>query len=199
MKYFLLLYPVREYVETFTKSRSPLAKEKLGRIFRTLIEERYQGKGFKIAKVFFSTIADSSRPDLSRAWEFIPIEKNDIVIACGVTFEEHCWVKVYPKESKILSFLQPPIEELVIGGFHLWDCVEKMARYAFRQGIPVSVDEDLTELFFSSVAGSEGIPISREESIRQTKEEIKRLKGTAMLEIVREVRQSSPWLLQVED
>ena len=199
MRYFLLLYPVREYVEVFTKGHSPSVTERLGGLFRTLIEERYRRKGFKVAKVFFSTIADSSRPDLFRAWKFIPIEKDDIVIACGVTFEEHRWAKVYPKESRILSFLQPPIEELVIGGFHLWDCVEKMAKYAFEQGIPVSVDEDLTEVLFFAVIGREGIPISREESIRQTKEEMKRLRGTVIWEIMREVRQGSPWLLQVED
>jgi len=197
MRYFLLLYPVREYVEALTRGRSPSVIERMGKLFRTLINERYRRKGFKIAKVFFSTIADPSRPDLFRTWEYIPIEKDDIVIPCGITFEEHCWAKIYPKESTTLSFLPPPIEELVIGGFHLWDCVEKMAKYAFEQGIPVSVDEDLTEIFFSAAMGSEGVPVSRKESLRQTKEELERLKGTAIWEIMREIRKGSPWLLQV--
>ena len=198
MKYLLLLYPIRDYAEVFTRGEPSSTVKRSGRLFCTLIRERYRKKGFKIAMVFFSTVTDPSCPDIGRKWKFIPIDKNDIVIACGITFEEHCKNWIYPEEEVIIASLQSPIEELVIGGFHLWDCVDKMARYAYGQGIPVSVDEDLTELFFYAAMGTRGIPISREESAEQTKEEIVQfIRGTGIGELIREKRKDRPWLLQV--
>ncbi|MGM5488181.1 MAG: hypothetical protein ACQESG_04495 [Nanobdellota archaeon] len=38
---------------------------------------------------------------------------------------------------------------LRLGGFHLWDCVERVAKRAYNRGLDVLVDEDLTELFTS--------------------------------------------------
>lgn len=36
---------------------------------------------------------------------------------------------------------------LRVAGFHLWDCVERLAKRAYEKGIETLVDEDLTELF----------------------------------------------------
>ena len=198
MRYFLLLFPIREYVEAITRSFPSSVKEEMGDVFATLVRERYRKTGFKVAMVFFSTIADPQAPDLSRVWAPLPIQNNDTIIPCGLTFEEHCWAKVYPKEGDILSVLSSPIEELVIGGFHLWDCVDKMAKYAYSRGIPVSVDEDLTELFFYAAPSAKNIPFSREISANKTREEIQKYKGSGVWEIMQEVRQGKPWLLQVE-
>jgi len=152
MRYFLLLFPIREYVEAITRSFPSSVKEEMGDVFATLVRERYRKTGFKVAMVFFD----------------------------------------------ILSVLSSPIEELVIGGFHLWDCVDKMAKYAYSRGIPVSVDEDLTELFFYAAPSAKNIPFSREISANKTREEIQKYKGSGVWEIMQEVRQGKPWLLQVE-
>lgn len=39
------------------------------------------------------------------------------------------------------------IDTIRIAGFHLWDCVDKLAKRAYERGLKTLVDEDLTELF----------------------------------------------------
>ena len=189
MKYFLLLYPIREYIEVFLGGFPPSVVKRTERQFRTLVRERYRRQGFRIALVFFSSAQDPTYPDVNQKWEGISIHQEDVLVPAGVDFKTHCQKHIYPKESAILSFLQPPIEELVIGGFHFWDCVEKMARYAFKQGIPVSVDEDLTELGM----GLRRIPISRKESLRQFVEQV----PGYLRELIEDKRKTRPWLLRL--
>ena len=58
----------------------------------------------------------------------------------------------YPDNSFILN--QIPFEShLVVSGFHVWDCVDKFARYAYEKGLNVLVDEDLTEFLAGRILG----------------------------------------------
>ena len=52
----------------------------------------------------------------------------------------------YPKNANIYRQVIPT-DRLVVSGFHAWDCVEKFARYSYKKGVDVLVDEDLTEFF----------------------------------------------------
>jgi len=54
--------------------------------------------------------------------------------------------KTYANPDFILDQILP-VDRLVLAGFHLGDCVERIARRAHKRRINVLVDEDLTEFF----------------------------------------------------
>ena len=41
------------------------------------------------------------------------------------------------------------MDELVVGGYHVMDCVKRVAEVALQSGINTLVDLDLTDLFFN--------------------------------------------------
>jgi len=149
----------------------------------------------------FSASEDPSKADMSQLCKGFLVNENDIIGACGVTFKEHCEKRIYPEEDKIFELCPKPIDEIVIGGFHLWDCVDKTAKWAYNQGINVSIDEDLTELFFYSIRGPGGlpvakIPISKEKSLKIKRRQL-REGGGFFLEHARQARKDRPWMAQV--
>lgn len=200
MKVLLILYPIQPYVNVLIgKEEQPEVKAKIAGFYQTLIRKRYPG--FQRVFALFSDTENLAKPNISQLWEGVRSQNGDIIGASGVTFENHCENKVYPKESNILALCPKPIDKLVIGGFHLWDCVDKTAKYAYRRGINVSVDEDLTELFFYQVKNSKGdpflrIPISKKKSLEITRKQLNRA-GSGLLEYTREARIKRPWLIQI--
>ena len=200
MRVLLILYPIQPYVNVLIgKKESPEVKAKIAGFYQMLIQKRYPG--FKRIFALFSSTEDLTKPNISQLWEGVLPQNGDIIGASGVTFENHCENKVYPKESNILALCPKLIDKLVIGGFHLWDCVDKTAKYAYRQRINVSVDEDLTELFFYQVRNSKGdpflrIPISKKKSSEITRKQLNRA-GSGFLEDAREARIKRPWLIQM--
>ncbi len=198
MKVLLILYPIQPYVDVLIgKKEPPEVKAKIAGFYQMLIRKRYPG--FQRVFALFSDEKDLTRPDISQLWEGVHPQKGDIIGASGVTFENHCENRVYPKESDILALCPKPIDELVVGGLHLWDCVDKTAKHAYQQGIDVSVDEDLTQLFFHQVRNSKGepflrIPISREKSLEKRRNELSR---AGYLEAVRKERSKRPWFAQI--
>ena len=52
----------------------------------------------------------------------------------------------YPNQNFILNKLGET-QKIIIAGFHMWDCVQKLAKSAYKRGIDTLVDEDLTEFF----------------------------------------------------
>jgi len=76
----------------------------------------------------------------------INLQPEDKTLKIGVDFKIHTAEKTYPDPNNILSqFGEATI--IRVAGFHLWDCVEKLAKCAHEIGLNVLVDEDLTELF----------------------------------------------------
>lgn len=200
MKYLLILYPIQSYADVLIgKAELPEIKVRYAEIYQELIRKRYHN--FQMVCVMFSAPEDPTKADVSQLWQGFSVNGEDIIGACGVTFEDHCKKRIYPKEDKILKLCPEPVEKLVVGGFHLWDCVDKTARYAYNQGINVSVDEDLTELFFWSVRDNKGIPVfkipvSKKESLMQTR---KRLNGAGrgFLKDARAERRKRPWMASI--
>jgi len=190
VKYLLLLYLIQPYIDVFIGEEPPDVKKKFAALYKKIVRERYPG--FQVVCVFFSKPSEKKEPDLSQKWDIFSLEESYTIEACGVTFADHCDNQTYPKENDILELCPGPIDELIVSGFHFSDCVEKIAKFAHKQGIQVFVDEDLTELFFYGI--KMGVPISREASIRRTK---KLFRESLLLDFVRENRKGRPWLVQL--
>ncbi|MFC1697945.1 hypothetical protein ACFL1H_06405 [Nanoarchaeota archaeon] len=83
------------------------------------------------------------------------------------------------------------IEKVVIGGFHQFDCVDKLAEFNYNLGIDTFVDEDTTELFFARVIDP-GVPLIRENwSLKELGV------GDKYYDFVKESRKDKPWMVQV--
>ena len=200
MKSVLILYPIQPYADVLvSRKESPKIKRKYASIYQNLIRARYPG--FQVTYLMFSKKEMLAEPDMNLLWDGISINKNDRVVACGVSFDEHCSKKKYPDLEKISLFPVFP-EKLIIGGFHFWDCVEKSARFAHKRGIDVTVDDNLTEYFFPDIRNRRGlpqadrIPISFQESVAKKRKEFMEL-GRDSLRLVRLARRGKPWLARI--
>jgi len=200
METLLILYPIQPYAEVLM-FRQDHSGTKYAEIYQRLIANRYQNT--RLIWMMFSEKESPRNPDLSQLWRGISVGENDVIGACGVSFEEHCGQKKYPDPKTVIEACPKPIEKLVIGGFHFWDCVEKAAQYAHGQGIDVLVDDDLTEFFFYKVRDREGmpssdcIPVSRKESILKDRKNFLRSGGRDTLMRVRAARKGKPWLAHI--
>lgn len=147
MNQFLYLYPIKEYLEYEIDRHyyilDPHSKEPFTEKYFSALNEaislRYREKGFEINWAVFS---DRS------VFERVHTEETDRIFPADVSFEAHTSESLYPSEETLLD--QIPKGRLVVTGFHMWDCVERVARKAHKRGIEVLVDEDLTE-FFSGI------------------------------------------------
>lgn len=194
MKVFLFLYPIREYVEacleqTFFsyKGHKP---ERLGQI----INVRYRQRGYQVIWLLFSDPQAPSQPNLSQISDIFRISEKDSYLACGVTFAFHCSKEIYPDSDDIVKQLPQGIEELVVGGFHQWDCVDRIARCAYESGIPTRVDEDTTQFFFNVTTTEGQIPFIRRKS--NLREGFARF-GEHWVELASESRKDKPWFEQI--
>ncbi len=192
MKAFLFLYPVNEYFEIclqqcqrdFTKNHYNHER------INDIIDARYRQKGYAIHWLLFSAAGDSKKPDLSTISNCIKTSKKDIFLTAGVSFEEHAKGKKYPDPAFILAQI-PNLTELALGGFHQWDCVDRLAEYAHQNNMPTFVDEDTTELFFVRTSLCGPIPLVRETL---TLEDLGINKQ--MMKFAKEARKNKPWFIQ---
>ena len=164
------------------------AIKEFGEVYkRTLnlcIDQRYRQKGFEIVYALL---------DGSPISEVIVLQDNDRVINVGMDAKTHR-TKVkgkypYPDTDYILAQLGKP-RILRVGGFHMWDCVEKVAKRAYEKRIDVLVDEDLTEFF--------GFQIKRPKFKIDSypNYDPKNLGGGNMFEEFIRARKGKPWLWQ---
>ncbi|MCJ7817037.1 MAG: hypothetical protein MUP55_04230 [Candidatus Aenigmarchaeota archaeon] len=124
-----------KYVETEFRK---FYKEKLN----TCIDSRYRINGFDINYAIFKGHAIS---------HVIELRPTDRIIEADIDFKIHTTKKddgtyPYPDNDLLLNKLGKT-EFLTVAGFHMWDCVEKIAKRSHECGIKTLVDEDLTEFF----------------------------------------------------
>jgi len=139
---FLFLYPIKEYFDAEVerdKNLIDLPEKEFRKFYSNLLNEciskRYRDGGFSINYVTFK----------DEPAEIVKIKEKDRVISNGITFADHVQSWLYPDPDFILNQLPKPLGHLRVAGFHAWDCVERVAKKAYEQGIDVLVDEDLTQ------------------------------------------------------
>jgi len=193
MKAFIFLYPISPYFDNCLVDHlrpSKNANNNFRRI-NDIIEARYRQKGYKIFWLIFSKENNPWEPDLSLVSDYIYIDKEDEIIAVGISFNKYTSEYAYPDHDFIFNQM-PEISEAVIGGFHQWDCVNKIAKYFYEKRMPVLVDEDTTELFFVRTVAFGDIPLIREE----IKPEDLGLEGLK-IGIYRKMREGKPWFARI--
>jgi hypothetical protein len=141
MKKFIFLYPIKQYFDFEIEShcnREELEnfREKYKETINKCINERYRKNGWKI---YFATFNDCKISDV--------IEKHpeDVTINVNLNYATHVREKIYPNEKLILDQIGK-FDELRISGFHLGDCVERLAKHAYARSKNILVDEDLSEM-----------------------------------------------------
>ena len=117
-------------------------RDKYSEVINSCIDARYRQKGYNI---FFAILDNCSVSNM------ITVHKSDRVIRVGMDSATHRsknneGIYPYPDNENILQKLGN-MSSLVVTGFHMWDCVEKLAQAAHAHGINTLVDEDLTEFF----------------------------------------------------
>lgn len=149
MNQFIFLYPIPEYINHEIENHKHITfknnikyKDKYKTVLNQCIHERYRTKGYKINYAVFNN---------SPVSHIIMIYESDRIIEVGLDFKTHTTKQrdgnyPYPDNKYILGKLGK-IDKLVVAGFHMWDCVDKFAESAYKLGIDVMVDEDLTEFF----------------------------------------------------
>ena len=197
MKAFLFLYPIKEYFEVCleTHQRAFERNNYDPRRINDIINARYRQRGYSIHWLLFSTDEDSKKPDLSIASDYITICEEDTILTAGISaidyFRESSLGLKNPDSAFILAQM-PDLTELVLGGFHQLDCVDKLAEYVYQKGIPIFVDEDTTELFFARTSLCGDIPLVRETF---TLADLGISKN--MMELAKEMRKGKPWVTQI--
>ena len=191
MEQFLFLFPIEEYFKACLNScRIFSFKGYQPSELIDIINARYRDNEYGINWLLFSQENNLTKPDLTKIPEYVKIQKQDGILVSGVSFKSHVSKKLYPNPDYVLGQL-PEHKKLVVGGFHQWDCVDKIARRSYEKGVETFVDEDTTELFFSRRTLVD-IPLIRKKW--SLKEEL----GIpeSLYEIAKENRKNKPWFVQ---
>jgi hypothetical protein len=148
------------------------------------INVRYRQKDFGINYAVF---------DGSPISDVIELQQSDKVIAVGLDFKAHTTKQSngkyrYPNPDRILNQLNGT-KVIRIAGFHMWDCVERLAKRAYERGLDTLVDEDLTE-FFTARLKDPDFKIDKYPTYNPRKNQ------GSMFDRFMEVRRKRPWLWQ---
>lgn len=188
-KQFIFLYPISEIIDfeiesnawrgkKFKKLEKEQFREKYKDILNKCIDTRYRQKGFKINYAIFNETPISN---------VIELKKSDKILKVGLDFKTHIAKGIYPKQDYILNQLNDD-KVIRIAGFHMWDCVERLAKKAYERGLNTLVDEDLTE-FFGRKFLEPKFNIKEYEGIKQKY-------SRESLDMIIEARKNKPWLWQ---
>ena len=151
-KVFLYLYPIEEFTKMFLfddRLYDECGVERPLTILNDTINKRYREKGYQVVFALY--------PD--RELYGIQKKDEDLIIYTNILFSEASaydkngnkkknFVPEYPNERLLLEQLGS-IDKLVVGGYHVMDCVKRVSETALEIGIDTLVDLDLTDLFFN--------------------------------------------------
>ncbi|MBI4653068.1 hypothetical protein HY750_02340 [Candidatus Kuenenbacteria bacterium] len=137
-KEFVFLYPIPEIINFEKIKNYSWHKKECGNRLNECVDQRYRQKNFRINWIIFDDC------DVS---EVIELQPSDKIIKVGLNFKTHIAENVYPDQDYILGQLEDDVRIIRIAGFHMWDCVDKLAKRAHEIRLDTLVDEDLTEFF----------------------------------------------------
>lgn len=187
MKVYLFLFPTRWYVETSmtfstTFTLRNLCVDRLNQI----IDARYRQNDYQVYWVLFPGLDGQPNGDLIS--EHIEIHSQDRLITSTID----------QLPGQIIKQLPDGIDRLVLGGFHQWDCVDKVAAAVYSSGINTFVDEDTTELFFVHSCAAGELPLLRPNPTLSgfMRDGIIDNETERLLNLAVEQRQNRPWLTQ---
>ncbi len=191
MKQFIFLYPIPPIINFeienhwHSKKSVEAFREKYKSVLNACIDVRYRQKGFGINYAIFN---DTSVSDV------IQFQPNDKIIKVGLDYKVHTTKQsdgeyLYPNQDYILNQLGD-MKILRVAGFHMWDCVERLAKRAYERGIDTLVDEDLTE-FFTGCLRSPDFRIDKFPTYNPRKDD-----DGIGLKFFMKARAERPWLWQ---
>lgn len=203
MKIFLFLYPIKPFIEQEVRNWFWRDEDEdvnpLDRL-NDLVEVRYRQRGYQVCWVTFSVHGHPKEIEKRHVSERIIIRECDQLIPAGISFRSHIDKKLkrhpWPSIKHIFGQLPTPIEEVWVGGFHQFSCVNKISRHIYRKGILTRVDEDLTDNYFFAMRHV-GIPDIREEFTAEAFGNLNMEEGSSDL-IQRNIRfrRKHPWYAQ---
>lgn len=191
MKQFVFLYPIPEIINFEIENHGWSEKggvdsfrQKYKKLLNASIDARYRQKDFGINYAVF---------DGSPISDVIDIQQSDRIIEVGLDFKTHTTKQSngeypYPNQDHILNQLNRT-KIIRIAGFHMWDCVERLAKKAYERGLDTLVDEDLTD-FFSGRLRDPDFKIDKYSTYNP------RQKQGSMFDMFIEARKERPWLWQ---
>ncbi len=191
MKSFVFLYPIPEIINFeiqnhgwFEEGGVDAFRQRYRSTLNRCIDVRYRQKGFDINYALFNG------HEISDVIEIQPLDK---IIEVGLDFETHTKKQLdgkypYPNQDYILNQLNNG-GIIRIAGFHMWDCVEKLAKRAYEIGLDTLVDEDLTEFFPGRLRDSD-FRVDRYPTYNPRKD------SDSGYELFMEARKNKPWLWQ---
>lgn len=186
MKQFIFLYPIPEIIDFEIENRGRSEnggvdsfRKKYKKLLNASIDSRYRQKDFGINYAVFngSPISD-----------VIDLHQSDRIVEVGLDFKTHTTKHLYPDQDYLLDQFNGT-QVLRIAGFHMWDCVERLAKKAYERGLDTLVDEDLTE-FFTVRLNDPDFKIDKYPTYNP------RQKQGSVFDMFTEVRKERPWLWQ---
>jgi len=128
-KEFVFLYPILQIINIEIENHgwsheggSKKFRIKYGNMLNECVDLRYRQKDFRINWAIFDDCSVS---------KVIKIQSSDRIIKVGLDFKNHIAKEIYPDQNYILSQLNG-VQIIKIAGFHMWDCVEKLAKRAYE-------------------------------------------------------------------
>lgn len=189
MKQFVFLYPIPEIMDFEIKNNGSFEsvdqfRQRYSKLLNSSIDIRYRQNGFGINYLVF---------DGSSVSDVIELQDSDRLIEVGLDFKTHTTKQSngeypYPNQDHILNQLEGT-KVIRVAGFHMWDCVEKLAKRAYERELDTLVDEDLTE-FFSGRLMDPDFKIDKYPTYNPRKN-----RGF-MFDMFLEARKNRPWLWQ---
>ncbi|MBX4212367.1 hypothetical protein KW787_02845 [Candidatus Pacearchaeota archaeon] len=139
----------------WTKSAIGITKKEFRRragLINKLLDS-YRKEGHRVYWAVFSEDCNSNVPERKSIHPVYKVRSKDTIIPVGVSYRKLNQELQYPDAKKVLEGIDLG-ERAIFGGFHESDCVGKFASAACELGVPVTIDNFLTEGWFGRLDDS---------------------------------------------